>query len=95
MAVDDLDPNTREQMNIPNRIKGALIADVASDSASARAGLRPGDVILEINHQPVTNAKDAIELSASATSKKTLLKLWSRGGTVFVVVDETPHESGQ
>ena len=95
VAVDDLDPNTREQMNIPNRIKGALIADVASDSASARAGLRPGDVILEINHQPVTNAKDAIELSASATTKKTLLKLWSRGGTVFVVVDETPHESGQ
>jgi S1-C subfamily serine protease len=46
-------------------------------------------VILEINRQPVTNAKDAVELSTSAEGKKTLLKLWSRGNTLFVVVDET------
>ena len=89
VTVSDLDRNARRTMNIPARVNGAVVTDVKSDSAAARAGLRPGDVILEINRTPVANAEEAVELSAAAESKKTLLKLWSRGSTVFVVVDET------
>jgi len=48
-----------------------------------------GDVILEINRQRVVSAEEAINLSAKAEGKKTLLKLWSHGGTIFVVVDES------
>ena len=95
VAVDELDSNTRSQMDIPGRVKGALITDVAPDSASARAGIRPGDVILEINRHPVSSAKEAIDLSSSATNRKTLLKLWSHGGTVFVVVVETDRQPAQ
>jgi hypothetical protein len=46
-------------------------------------------VILEINRHPVDSAKSAVDLSVSATGKKTLLKLWSHGNTVYVIVDET------
>jgi serine protease Do len=92
VGVGDLDRETRQQADIPARVKGAIITDVAPDSAAARAGLRSGDVILEINKQPVHNAQEAVDLSAKAESKKTLLKLWSRGSTVFVVVDETGVE---
>jgi serine protease Do len=66
-----------------------VITQVDPGSASARAGLREGDVILEINRHPVTSAQAAIDLSANAPGKKTLLKLWSHGNTVYVVVDET------
>ena len=89
VAVGDLDRDTRRSMNLPARLQGAVITDVAADSAAARSGLRAGDVILEINKQSVTNAQEAVELSAKAEGKKTLLKLWSRGSTVFVVVDES------
>ena len=89
VAVEDLDRAGRRDLNFPAKLKGALITQVEPNSASARAGLKPGDVILEINREPVTNAKDAVELSTKAESKKTLLKLWSRGNTLFVVVDET------
>ncbi|HVU16705.1 MAG TPA: DegQ family serine endoprotease [Candidatus Didemnitutus sp.] len=89
VAVDDLTPESRREMNLPAQLHGAVITEVAPDSASARAGLSAGDVILEINRQRVTSAQQAIDLSAKAESKKTLVKLWSRGSTIFVVVDET------
>jgi len=92
VAVDDLDQATRREMNLPAHVKGAVITNVAPDSAAARSGLSAGDVILEINKQPVTSAKDAVDLSASAQGKKTLLKLWSHGSTIFAVVDESGAE---
>jgi serine protease Do len=70
-------------------LKGAVITNVEPDSAAAKAGVRAGDVILEINRQPVTSAQDAVELSTKAEGRKTLLRLFSRGSTIFVVVDET------
>ena len=92
VAVGDLNGEARREMNVPARVKGAVITDVDPDSAAARAGLSAGDVILEINHQRVASAQEAVDLSAKAESKKTLLKLWSRGGTLFVVVDESGLE---
>jgi serine protease Do len=89
VGVADLDRDARQQMNIPARVQGAIITEVAPDSAAARAGLRPGDVILDINGQRVENAQEAVSLSAKAESKKTRLRLWSRGATIFVVVDES------
>jgi serine protease Do len=89
VAVEDLTPEARHEMNLPARLKGAVVSDVAPDSASARAGVSAGDVILEINRQRVTSAEEAVNLSAKAEGKKTLLKLWSHGSTIFVVVDET------
>ncbi len=89
VAVNDLDADTRTQLNLPARLKGAVITSVAPESAAAKAGLREGDVILELNKQPVASAEQAVELSAKAEGKKTLLRLWSRGTTIFVVVDES------
>ncbi|WP_414662285.1 DegQ family serine endoprotease [Horticoccus sp. 23ND18S-11] len=87
--VDDLAPQMRSQLNLPARLKGAVITNVDPASPAAKAGLRAGDVILEINKQPVTSAQDAVDLSLKAEGKKTLLRLFSRGSTSFVVVDET------
>jgi serine protease Do len=89
VAVGDIDGNARRELDLPDRLSGAVITGVDPASAAARAGLREGDVILEINRQPVTSAKSAVDLSSAATNRKTLVKLWSHGSTVYVVVDET------
>ena len=89
VAVDDLTGDTRAQFNIPPRIAGALVTNVDPDSAAARAGISAGDVILSINRRAVTSAEDAVNLSAKAESKKTLVRLWSHGSTLYVVVDES------
>lgn len=94
VSVDDIAPQMRSQLNLPARLKGAVITNVQPGSAAAKAGLRSGDVILEINKQPVTSAQDAVELSSKAEGKKTLLRLFSRGSTIFMVVDESNAAEG-
>ena len=97
MAVNDIDDNLRQQLNLPERLHGAVITKVDPNSASARAGIREGDVVLEINHHKVTSSKDAVGLSEHSASKRTLVKLWSHGSMIYVVVDETagPAEGPQ
>jgi serine protease Do len=89
VSVSDIDSNARREMDLPERLNGAIITSVDPASASARAGLREGDVILEINRHPVTSAKSAIDLSNGPSNRRTLVKVWSHGNTVYVVVDET------
>ncbi|MDR1010777.1 MAG: DegQ family serine endoprotease [Opitutaceae bacterium] len=89
VGVADLDTRARRAFGIPDNIKGAIITDVEPDSAAASAGLRPGDVIQEINREPVTSADEAVRLTENPPSKKTLLRVWSQRATRFVLVDET------
>ena len=89
VAVGDLDANTREQLRIPAKVNGALVTQVNEDSASYAAGIREGDVITEINHVAVKNAEQAVAECAKPGSKRTLVKVWSRGGSRYVVVDQS------
>jgi serine protease Do len=89
VTVADLDPATRNQAGLPERIRGALVTDVEPDSPSAQAGLQPGDVTLEINKTRVSDAAEAVRMTEQSGDGTTLLKLWSRGGTRFIVVDES------
>jgi serine protease Do len=92
VQVTDLDSRVRRQLDAPNNVHGALVVAVDPESNSAEAGLRRGDIILEINRQPVLNADDAVALSENLKGEQVLLRVWSQGGeggpggTHYVVV---------
>jgi serine protease Do len=87
LAVDDLTPEIREQLSVPEQVKGAAIQSVRPASPAEDAGLAPGDVILEINRHPVSSAdKFVSEVHATPAGKDILLLVWSRGGTTYRVV---------
>ena len=88
VAVTDLDNRARTEFNVPNDVKGALVTQVEPGSAAAQAGLKAGDVLIEINRKPVANADDAIRLTAKTEGERTLLRVWQNGGSRYVVVDE-------
>jgi serine protease Do len=98
VEVADLDSKTRRQANIPNNVQGALVTNVEQDCNAAEAGLRPGDVIMEINRQSVKNSDDAVALSEKATTDHILLRVWSAGtgggpgGTHYLSVDNTKRK---
>jgi serine protease Do len=94
VGVADLDSAAREQFHVPAQVKGAIVTQVEPGSAAAEAGLKSGDVIQEINRQPVKNAEDAIRLTEKTASKRTLVRVWQNGGSHYVVVDETNGNVG-
>ena len=92
VAVVDLDGSTRRQLNAPENIRGAAISEVPQNSAAYEAGLREGDVIIEINHHAVKAAQDAVDLTAHPTSNQTLVKAWTRNGVRYFTVEEDNAE---
>jgi serine protease Do len=93
VGVADLTHQNREQFKVPEKIQGALITSVEEDSAAANAGLKAGDVILEINRQKVNGASEAVNLTEKAKDKVTLVRVWSHGGIRYVVVDESKEKA--
>jgi serine protease Do len=89
VGVTDLDEQARQQLEVPETINGAVVTEVKPDSAAAEAGLKPGDIIQEINRKPVKNAEEAVRLTENPSDKTTLLRVWREGGSRFVVVDES------
>lgn len=87
VVVEDLNARTRRQFNVPTQVEsGAIVVDVDGESAAAAAGLRPGEVILEIDHQPVANADEAVEAGRAAKEDQVLLRVWGGGRSRYVVV---------
>src|SRR5436190_1919528 len=58
VRLEDLDTTIRGRLDIPERITGAVVAEVQPGSPAAQAGLRPGDVIHEVNGRPAVSADD-------------------------------------
>ena len=67
--------------------EGVVVTNVRRGGLAARAGLRRGMVIAEINRQPVTNAEQFRDaLSKRSLEEGVLLLVRSRGGARYLVI---------
>jgi len=89
VTVGDVDAAARRQIGLPANVKGALVVQIDESSASYEAGLREGDVILEINRKAVHSADEAVDMSEKIKDKRILLRVWTRGASRYLVVDES------
>jgi serine protease Do len=87
LAVDDLNQDARQQLQVPDDVKGAAVANVRPGSPADDAGLQPGDVVLEVNRKPVTSAEQfANAVHANPAGKDLLLLVWSKGNDSYRVL---------
>jgi serine protease Do len=84
ITVQTLDSDTAQQLQLPDATKGVVVTGVDPSSPAADSGLRKGDVIQEVNHQPVKNASE-FEAAMSKSEKNGALLLVNRGGTTLFV----------
>jgi serine protease Do len=57
IRVSDLTPEMARQLDI-EKARGAVVTVVKPGSKAAKAGLREGDVIVEVNRHEIDSAKD-------------------------------------
>ena len=66
--VEELTPETAQQLDLPANVQGVVVNSVDPDSGVAE--LRKGDVIEEVNQQPVTSVADYNKIVASLDRSK-------------------------
>lgn len=76
VTVQDLNQQLADSFGL-KRVDGALVSNVAPDSAAAAAGLKSGDVITEVNGEPVVRSGSLSSLiGMSAPGERVKLKVW-------------------
>jgi len=89
VAVKTLTRDLAKQYGVEMR-DGLVVTDVDSDSSAARGGIKPGDVITEINHQSVTTPKQFREALKNADGKKgVFINLISGGTSRFEILKDS------
>jgi serine protease Do len=83
VAVQDLDKDTAKELGIKGKAQGVVVTGVEPDSGADKAGLMPGDVIREINRQPVKSVKEFEKVSSTVKKGDNVLMLINRRGNAL------------
>ncbi len=70
LELRSLTDEDRSRLGLPDTARGALVVGVDSESAAAAKGIRPGDVITEIDHKSVETPDQAIAAFNNAAQSK-------------------------
>jgi Do/DeqQ family serine protease len=83
VSVDNLDAQSASDLGLSPNTKGVVVTNVDPSSEAAEAGLRRGDVIQEVNRQPVKNTSD-FERAMRSSKDKPLLLVNRNGSTMYL-----------
>lgn len=86
MALQTLTPGLAQSMGLDPSTRGAVVAEVASDGPAAAAGVRVGDILLEVDRQRVSTAEEASTALAAARKGGHLVRLRGPEGIRFITL---------
>lgn len=90
LAMTNLDDEWRNRINADESIEGVVVTQVLPGSPADHVSIRPGDVILQVNNEDVSDADEVLSRVKKAKKdkrKSVLLLVWSRGVRRFVPVN--------
>ena len=79
LTVEPLTPEAAQRFRLTARA-GVVVTDVAAGSSGEQAGIQPGDAILEVNRQPVTDVEAFKRIVASVKPGQTVPVYVQHGG---------------
>jgi serine protease Do len=87
LTVQPLSPEIAESLGVDPNTKGVVVAGVEAGSAADEAGLRRGDVIVEVNRTAIDSLAAYRKAIQGASSKKSILFLVRRDqNTIFLAL---------
>src|SRR5690606_30119314 len=60
LRLAPLTDQRRAHLGLPDDVTGAVVVDVNTDSVAAEKGIRPGDVVTQVNHRDVASVDAAV-----------------------------------
>jgi serine protease Do len=93
IQLSALTPETRDRFQLGAEQKGVVIADVAANSSAAERGLKPGDVILEVQQEAVSTPADVqsrVDAVRKQNRKSVLMLVQSSDGLRWVPLSLAP-----
>ncbi|HEV7731753.1 MAG TPA: DegQ family serine endoprotease [Candidatus Binatia bacterium] len=87
LAMQTLTPDLAENLGLERTLKGVVVTQVEPGGPAAEAGMRRGDVILEVNRAPVKDVAAYRKALKDAGAGKSVLFLVRRGdNTIFLAI---------
>lgn len=84
VMVAEIDEAMREQLNIQG---GVEVRQVEPGSVAAEAGIRPGDVLVSIDHRGVSTSEELVEIVEELPSDRAIpIRLFREGRSLFVAL---------
>ncbi len=86
IAVQEITPQISRRFNL-DRTDGVIIVNVERGTVAEESGLRPGDIVLEINKKPIKTLGDYTQALESIKGGNTALFLVKRGeNTIYAAI---------
>jgi serine protease Do len=86
LALQTLTPQLAESLGLDPRTRGAVVAEATPGGQAAAAGVREGDVILEIDRQRVATSDEAVALLGAPRKGGHLVRLATAGGLRYITL---------
>jgi Do/DeqQ family serine protease len=86
IRVENLTPELARRLNLSPSARGVVITEVDPDSEAADAGLQRGDLIEEVNRQPISNISEFNAAAQKIGKNSALLRVRRQESARFVVV---------
>ncbi|MCP9492841.1 MAG: DegQ family serine endoprotease [Pyrinomonadaceae bacterium MAG19_C2-C3] len=86
IRIAPLTAEQRRELDLPADTRGLFVAEVNPSGAAGEAGIAAGDVIVEINNQPVNSTTDLRAALERAGERPSLLLVNRRGDNIFLTV---------
>jgi serine protease Do len=95
VGLQALTPQLRQQLNLPDNFRGAVITEVQPGSTAEQAGLQAGDVITAVGDKLVTSPAEATRAIRESlkNSQAVALRIMRDGQPAFVAV--SPSQGDQ
>jgi serine protease Do len=86
LTLQPVTPQIAKQFGMQGEPEGMIVTAIDADGTAADAGIARGDIILEINSQPVSSSEAVQSALQSAAGKPVLLLISRRGQTIYLTV---------
>ncbi|MEP6703634.1 MAG: DegQ family serine endoprotease [Acidobacteriota bacterium] len=86
LTLQPVTPQIAKQFGMDGKPEGMIVTAIDADGSAAEAGLARGDIILEMNRQPVNTSEAVQSALQSASGKPVLLLISRRGQTIYLTV---------